>query len=333
VRTELIDQHDDAAFAAWFTPFHAAELLRWPDDSGWTKQERLAIYRESKDHEFVLGVTFDQDGQPIACFEVSFPMKENLHLAYLEVTVSPNHRHRGIGQELLHIAEGKAQSRGREVVIARTERRSPGEQRDDRFAEQAGYSRSLEEATRELILPIDSSRLDSLEAEVAAHSSAYRTVTWLSHCPDEFVAGRVELARAMSTDAPHGDAERDVAEWTVPRLRDWERMVDGMDRDLLVGGAVENSTGNLVGFSELSVPRGSRRFVYQWDTVITSAHRGHRLGLLLKLDNLGRLFRFSPGTERIITNNATSNEPMIRVNEAMGFTLRALSTSWQKDLS
>ncbi len=49
------------------------------------------------------------------------------------------------------------------------------------------------------------------------------------------------------------------------------------------------------------------------------AHRGHRLGLLLKVANLRFLQQHEPAVTKVYTWNADSNAPMLQVNVAMGF--------------
>ena len=56
-------------------------------------------------------------------------------------------------------------------------------------------------------------------------------------------------------------------------------------------------------------------------TVVTRKHRGHRLGLLVKIAMLELLATAEPQLERIATWNAQANEHMIAVNEALGYTI------------
>lgn len=63
--------------------------------------------------------------------------------------------------------------------------------------------------------------------------------------------------------------------------------------------------------------------------MVLREHRGHRLGLLLKLTNLLWLREREPHLERIITWNATSNGPMLAINEAMGFELLDEWNEWR----
>jgi hypothetical protein len=81
---------------------------------------------------------------------------------------------------------------------------------------------------------------------------------------------------------------------------------------------VHRPTGRLVGFTEVGLARADRRRAFQWGTMVLSAHRGHRLGLLLKLVVLQELAVASPATRCVSTWNAQENGPMIAVNEALG---------------
>ena len=105
-----------------------------------------------------------------------------------------------------------------------------------------------------------------------------------------------------------------------------------MGRRLSVAAALERSSGRAVAFSELTVPRTAPELAYQWDTLVLPAHRGHRLGLLVKLANLARLAELSPATTEVVTWNARDNEPMIAVNESLGARVTALGRTWQKRL-
>ena len=59
-------------------------------------------------------------------------------------------------------------------------------------------------------------------------------------------------------------------------------------------------------------------------------HRGHRLGLLLKLAMMELLAATEPQLERIVTWNAQSNEHMIAVNEALGYTVFGQPNTWYR---
>jgi hypothetical protein len=61
-------------------------------------------------------------------------------------------------------------------------------------------------------------------------------------------------------------------------------------------------------------------------------HRGHRLGMVLKLANIAYLDETFPGHPAITTFNAEENRPMLDVNEAVGFVPFTYEGAWQKKL-
>jgi hypothetical protein len=87
-----------------------------------------------------------------------------------------------------------------------------------------------------------------------------------------------------------------------------------------------------VGYTDIGVNVEQPRVGYQWDTIVLAEHRGHRLGLLLKLANLELLVRTAPGVELVNTWNAEINSHMIAVNEALGFRPVDRWREWQLDL-
>jgi hypothetical protein len=54
-------------------------------------------------------------------------------------------------------------------------------------------------------------------------------------------------------------------------------------------------------------------------TAVTRAHRGHRLGLLVKVAMAEMLLAAEPGVRWVETWNAASNRYMIAVNEMLGY--------------
>ena len=62
------------------------------------------------------------------------------------------------------------------------------------------------------------------------------------------------------------------------------------------------------------------------------AHRGHRLGLLLKSDMNLWLRETQPQLETIDTWNAESNDHMIGVNELLGYRIMGRALEFQKTI-
>ncbi len=68
---------------------------------------------------------------------------------------------------------------------------------------------------------------------------------------------------------------------------------------------------------------------YQGDTGVYPKHRERGLGRWLKAAMALRLLAERPGVDRIVTENAESNEAMLKINVDMGFRPRQNWGGWQ----
>ena len=67
----------------------------------------------------------------------------------------------------------------------------------------------------------------------------------------------------------------------------------------------------------------------QADTAVARHHRGHRLGLLLKIDMMRWLAEVEPQLKIIETWNNIDNKFMINVNEALGYRLSRIFNMYE----
>jgi len=89
-------------------------------------------------------------------------------------------------------------------------------------------------------------------------------------------------------------------------------------------------SGEWAGMSMLCVDEFSPALAFQEDTSVVRAHRGNRLGLLMKSDMLRWVGHERPEVAEIDTWNSTTNHHMIAVNERLGTRLVAqhLTFKW-----
>jgi GNAT superfamily N-acetyltransferase len=267
--------------------------------------------------------------------------------SWVEVLVHPEFRGRGIGRALADRVEETVQADGRRKVIAYVAGRetaghrlaSPtgfgsiaADDRATRFLHARGYSFEQVERMSRLELPVPG--LDTLVATAQLASGAdYRVHTWVGRTPERWLEDRAILATRMSTDAPSAGLEEPEDVWTAERQRDADDRRESSPRRHLVAAAEHVPSGRLVAYSVLSVPRQQHRAVQQYATLVLREHRGHRLGMLVKVANLAHLAVVSPGHPSILTFNAEENRHMLEVNEALGFTPIAYEGAWRKDLA
>ena len=126
------------------------------------------------------------------------------------------------------------------------------------------------------------------------------------------------LHAALETDMPTGDVDYEPQPWTVDELvaREEAMLARGLR---MLTAAARDPSGRVVAYTELLVPGHGRNEAIQNDTLVHRAHRGHRLGVALKVVNLRRLRELYPEVPVVHTWSADDNAPMLAVNEAVGF--------------
>jgi hypothetical protein len=207
----------------------------------------------------------------------------------------------------------------------------PAHRPEVQFLSRRGYTLGQVERTSQLTLPFDPDRLERIlrDAKDAAGSD-YELVHWWQHAPDEFVESFAALRSRMSTDVPQSGIRLDEEEWDAARVRHFEQLMIERGEPLLTTVALHVPSGELAAYTDLVVPDGGK--VEQHDTLVASAHRGRRLGTLVKAENIRQLSLISPAATRILTWNAAENEYMLAVNTVFGFTTHGLDGNWQKRL-
>jgi RimJ/RimL family protein N-acetyltransferase len=81
------------------------------------------------------------------------------------------------------------------------------------------------------------------------------------------------------------------------------------------------------------VQPGRPEWGWQDITAVTRQHRGHRLGLLVKVAMIELLADREPGLRRIVTYNSEVNEHMVAVNERLGYQVTDYIQAWEFDVA
>jgi len=282
-------------------PFSFAMFRSW-----WTHDD------VDESRQFWLATT--DAGTPIGCYELKLPMRENRQTGFLELLVTPGSRRRGTGTALLAHAARQAQQAGRALLMGGTRIGSAGAE----FAASVGGKPGLQDARRILdVGPGLHARLPGLRADSEARASGYSIRRWTGATPEDLVSGVCALVTTMA-DAPHPEAYEPET-WDSARLAaDEERAASRGTREYSVA-AIHDQTGDMAALTQVTVdPAQPTGWAHQQITAVTRAHRGHRLGMLLKVIMLAWLAEAEPQIRHIITYNAVPNQYMIAVNESLG---------------
>ncbi|QDY90357.1 GNAT family N-acetyltransferase [Arthrobacter sp. UKPF54-2] len=345
---ESLDAPDAAEFHEFGRLCDAITREIWGSmDRATADQARLRFWRDnaySRTRIFFVRL----EGRMVAKAWVRFEQQENLGSALLQVAVLQPYSGRGIGRALLAHTEALAAADGRTVLKSYTEHPAdfdaegpdvlvpltgtgalPAAARGVRFATAAGYR--LEQVERYSSLDVAAALpgLEPLEREARTKAAGYELLGWTDHCPDDLVAQLAVLMSRMSTDAPTGGLSYDEEVWDTARVRHVEETWKRAGNTSLVTAARHLGSGELAAYSVLELAPGKPWLAEQDDTLVAAAHRGHRLGMLVKIANLRRLADY-PDVRRVTTFNAAENDHMLAINVALGFRPAGWDGEWQK---
>lgn len=255
-------------------------------------------------------VARDDAGRVAGGAWAELPHTDNTGFAYVEVFVIPARRREGHGRALTDALVAVCRDAGRTTMLGEAawgvgDSEAPARE----LAEACGFALDIMDAHRALRLP---ATLPPLVVD-----PAYTIHSWRDACPEQWIGGYADLRHVMVQEAPSGDAGLENEHWDADRIRHEESRWNKQGREAQVSVAVAPD-GTVVGHTQLLFPKDSDE-VMQWDTLVLPSHRGHGLGLALKVFTMLESADLLDGRHRIHTYNADSNGPMIAVNEAMGF--------------
>ena len=346
---DALESPDAGNFLEFSRLSDALVLETWGNlDRATPARARLRYWRDDAYKRLQLFFVRD-GGRMVARSWVRYELQDNLGSALVHVDVLDEFAGRGIGRALLDHAEALAAADGRTVLMTFTEHPAdfdadgpdvlrpatgtgalPASARAVRFAQEAGYQLEQVERFSSLAVPPAPGLLDALEREAQARAEPYELVTWTDHCPEEYVEQLAVLMSRMSTDAPTGGLSYDEETWDAARVRHVEDTWTQAGNISLVTAARHRDSNELAAYTVLELAPGKPWLADQDDTLVAASHRGHRLGMLVKIRNLRRLLAEYPAVERVNTFNAAENDHMLAINVALGFRPAGYDGEWQR---
>jgi GNAT superfamily N-acetyltransferase len=322
----------DPTSEAWLEVHHAANRAVWGEGTQRTSIEEILDVAPRR-HEVRRTFVVLQPGVegvevPVAAAQTIRRTRENVDTAGVWLSVHPDHQRQGIGSLLL--AHCERSLRGDGCTRIHEHSGAPVEQGDAAtgFALARGYRQTLLDLRQDLALPVDDVALTALDP--GPDDAAYVIETSVDGLPEEWLEDRALLARRMSTDAPSGDIDLDEEDWDAERVR--QQWNTPSPIWALESVARHVPSGRLVAFTDLLVRPGQPDLAIQSDTLVLREHRGHALGLAVKLANLRALQRERPDVRTVRTWNADTNTHMVAINKRIGFVVTGWTREWAKQL-
>ncbi|WP_251149889.1 GNAT family N-acetyltransferase [Cellulosimicrobium sp. Marseille-Q4280] len=308
---------------------------------------RVAVVDGGADPEDPAGGRTPRPEDVVGRSMIALPLQGNTHTAIVYVGVHPDHRGRGIGTALWEDALAIAREAGRRVILADStfapepppgpdaleaptgSGRIPRHDAATTFVLDRGFA--LEQVVRHSVLelPVPAERLDALRDDARRRADGYRVHVWTDEVPDVWIDQLAVLETRMSTDAPSAGLEIEEDPWDAQRVRTASQDFHDRGQGYVIAAAEHIPTGTLAGFSMVAYPHDKPEVVFQEDTLVLREHRGHGLGLLVKVAVLDELARSRPGSRRVHTWNAQENDHMLAINVALGFAPTSVDAEWQ----
>ena len=251
---------------------------------------------------------------------------DNDHLLEAFVYVVPSRRREGVATRILEAVLDLADAEGRRLLLVYTGSSVPS---GAAFMERLGAQAGLEERESELDLTtLDRGMVDSWLAAAPGRAPEYELLTVEGDVPADLVEPYAALYGVTST-APKGSLELGDTHRTPDQIAESDRNVKESGRQRILCICRNRDTGELGGFTELGYHPGEPEKIYQQWTAVDPGHRGKGLGKWLKAAALVRALERWPEARRITTGNAYTNDAMLAINDALGFTETIGWTVWQ----
>lgn len=309
-----------------------ADYFQLPADPSQAVYEHVESGRSDERYELWLGCVA---GEPVVLGQLRLPLLDNVSNAIVEIATHPGFRRRGYATAMLeHIVErALANDRSRligEICEPLASAHVPGVA----FATVAGAKPVTSEVRRVLrIAELDDDQLAQLRDDAVAHSHGYSLVQWDGPAPAEAVDDLAILYSRMSIDAPLEEMDWEPEQWNAERYLEQEKRIVVSGQQRFSTAARHDESGQIVALTDIGVAHALPDSSYQWATIVLPEHRGHRLGMRVKLANLEFLRRSRPRVTIVNTWNAAINDHMVSINEAIGFRAVERWREWQLELT
>ncbi len=286
-----------------------------PDDPQVPWGQRLAEWRNTSKFVAIPRWLAISDGVLVGTAGLFYHHQQDLENVYGWVYVRETFRRMGIARQLVRPALEHAIGAGRVRYATPVKAGSPFSVWPERLGLKPAYN---ERVSQLRTAEVDRDMLSGW-IERASERAAEYELMWLgSPIPDEHMARFLAITEVMNT-APMEDFDEDEFHWTEDELRDKAALEKAIGREILTLVAVHRPTGDFAGYTMLAYQSLHPEMAHQWDTGVDPSHQNRGLGRWLKAAMMERVLDDFPDVAVVETENAESNDPMLKINVAMGF--------------
>lgn len=247
-------------------------------------------------------------------------LRDNADLATLHLHVDPARWGSGVATALVEHAEGLAAERGWRVL--ETQIHANPDLGQLHFAQRRGFVPVNEHSERRLAIPVS----PDIDAPI---EDPYAIEVGLGAVPSQWAQSYCDVLNRLNLDAPQGDRQVEPTSLTPESIAEQDADLEAAGRTRITAYALAGD--EVVGISCV-VAEPDQPTARQWATLVLPEHRGHGLGLALKLAVATQIPVACPDVTDVVTTNARTNTHMIAVNEALGYQVTGRVVELEKRL-
>ncbi len=332
-----IESADDPAVEQAYQVECAARAADVPDLPAPCRESFCGALAHPSPHRLARRFLARVDEVAAGYLEVVLPELEETDNAELDLLVHPEFRRRGVGRKLFDRAISVAAQAGRDRLIGQSVAALPGGvPRTDAgagFANSVGAKPALTDLRHRLDLAeVDETALTELLAEAWLRAEGYSLVWYRDVAPGEWVGDIAYLDGRLIKDGPLGELLLEPELIDPKRIRAGEAVSRACRRRRYNTAVRHDESERLVAFTTLELEHCPADHAWQQITIVDPEHRGHRLGTVVKIENLRYARVHEPALRYIDTWNAETNQQMIAINEKIGFRPVENWINWQIEL-
>ncbi|MFX1272832.1 MAG: GNAT family N-acetyltransferase [Promethearchaeota archaeon] len=249
----------------------------------------------------------------------------NKHLVRVNLAVLKEHRRKGIGLSLLKRVYEFAKEHKKSVIIGST---TDEEGRD--LNHKIGGTEALEMRVYRLSLDeVDWKMVERWNRE-GAERSPDASLEFFESIPDEILEDYCEKYTEVYNQMPLDELDVGDLVYTPELVREYEETCVKSGETWLKA-ILQEKNGDISGMTDVVYHPSKAPLLTQILTGVDEKYRGHGKGKWVKAAMLLKVREKFPDIGAISTSNATSNTPMISINERLGFKLHLEAYNLQID--
>ena len=246
--------------------------------------------------------------------ETSPSYEENKHQCFVyNIDLLTPYRGKGIGKKLLEVVLEYAKRHKKELIIGET-----SEEDGKSFIRKLKAQEALSGVENRLSLTkVDWEMVDEWIKDGPVRSPESK-IEFFQDCPEDIIEEFCKIYTEVGNQAPREDL--DVGDFiTTPELRR-QREKYHKDCDVTWLTAVTREpNGEVTGLTEVLYRPSKDPLIYQDLTGVSEKYRDSGKGKWLKATMLREIREQFPTVTTVVTGNATTNAPMLSINNRLGF--------------